>query len=78
MIQIVNRQIIRNRLLSAKLAKSDLEEYFSTKYAEMGINPIKLEATDIQEQIREYESFFASALRTEAVEAVSSYSNTDN
>jgi hypothetical protein len=78
MIQIVKRQIIRHCLLSAKLAKSGLDEYFSRKYAEMGINPMNLEEGNIQEQIQEYETFFARALRIEAVEAVSTYPNTDN
>jgi hypothetical protein len=74
----VNRQIIRHRLLSAKNNKSDLDEYFSKKYAQMGIHPIKIEESNVQEQIQEYESFFARALRTKAVEAVSSYPNTNN
>jgi len=78
MIQIVNRQVIRHCLLSAKQAKSDLDEYFSTKYTEMGIKPMNLEGGNIQEQIQEYETFFARALRIEAVEAVSTYPNTDN
>ena len=73
MMRVYTRQIIRNHIITTRKSENILERYFAAKFAEMRVSPKKLEKGDVNERIQKYESYYARALRTEAVEAVSSY-----
>ncbi|MBD3206296.1 hypothetical protein GF319_08130 [Candidatus Bathyarchaeota archaeon] len=73
MMRVFTRQIIRNQIISTRKSEDELERYFTAKFAEMDVNPKKIDYVNINERIQKYESYYAKALRTEASEAISNY-----